>query len=69
MFVLGIKKKFQHMPLGSPLYIKTWEAGNKLPIRGAEASLVLESNHKMRSPIEKLGGRIYKTYRTYEMDL
>ncbi|MBA2322201.1 MAG: hypothetical protein H0V89_13735 [Deltaproteobacteria bacterium] len=66
VFVLGVKKKFQHMPLGAPLYINTWKSGMTMPIRGAEASLILETNVKMRGAMEKLGGRIYKTYRTYE---
>ncbi|MEQ1565021.1 MAG: N-acetyltransferase [Myxococcota bacterium] len=69
VFVLGIKQKFQHLPLGAPLYIKTWEEGMKLPIRGAECSLVVDDNHKMRGALEKLGGRIYKTYRVYEVDV
>src|SRR5690606_10558689 len=67
VFVLGVKRRFQRLPLGAPLYLKTWEEGKKLPIRGAEASLVLENNHRMRGALEKLGGRIYKTYRTYEV--
>jgi hypothetical protein len=67
VFVLGVKKKYQHMPLGAPLYIKTWENGYNMKIRGAEASLILETNVKMRGAMEKLGARIYKTYRTYEM--
>ena len=66
VFVLGVKRKHQRMPLGAPLYLKTWEEGKKLPIRGAEASLILETNTRMRGALEKLGGRIYKTYRTYE---
>ena len=69
IFVLGIKQKYQHLPLGAPLYVKTWEEGYKLPIRGAEASLILETNHRMRGAMEKMGGRIYKTYRTWEAKL
>lgn len=69
VFVLGVKRRFQRLPLGAPLYLKTWEEGKKLPIRGAEASLVLENNHRMRGALEKLGARIYKTYRTYEIRL
>lgn len=69
VFVLGVRHKFQRLPLGAPLYINTWEEGLKLPIRGAEASLVLDNNTRMRGALEKLGGRIYKTYRTYEYDL
>lgn len=69
VFVLGVKQKYQRLPLGAPLYLKTWEEGKKLPIRGAEASLILETNFRMRGALEKLGGRIYKTYRTYELKL
>jgi hypothetical protein len=69
VWILGVKLKFQHLPLGAPLYAKTWEEGSKLPIRGAEASLVLEDNHRMRGALEKLGGRIYKTYRIYSRRL
>jgi GNAT superfamily N-acetyltransferase len=67
VFVLGVKKKYQRLGVGAPLYLKTWEEGEKLDIRGVEASLVLENNHRMRGALEKLGGRIYKTYRTYEL--
>jgi hypothetical protein len=66
VFTLGIRTKFQKLPLGAPLYVKTWEEGQKLPIRGAECSLILENNVRMRGAMEKMGGRIYKTYRTYE---
>lgn len=69
IFVLGIRQKYQHLPLGAPLYVKTWEEGFKLPIRGAEASLILETNHRMRGAMEKMGGRIYKTYRTYRVNV
>ena len=69
VLILGIKQKYQHLPLGAPLYIKTWEEGQKLPIRGAEASLILETNVRMRGAMEKLGGRIYKTYRVYDTSL
>ncbi len=67
VFVLGVKRKYQHLGLGAPLYLKTWENGMKMNIRGAEASLILEDNHQMRGALEKwLNARIYKTYRTYE---
>lgn len=66
IFVLGVRKKYQKLALGAPLYLRTWQAGMKLPIRGAEASLILDNNHRMRGALEKLGARIYKTYRTYE---
>ena len=67
--VLGVKKKYSKMPLGAPLYIATWREGITRDIRGADASLVLENNVGMRGALEKLGARIYKTYRTYEQPL
>lgn len=69
VFALGIKKEYQHLPLGAPLYLMTWLEGMKLNIRGAEASLILETNTKMRGALEKLNARIYKTYRTYRLPL
>lgn len=67
VLVLGVKKEFQHLPLGAPLYVHTWdECKRRGTYRGVEASLILEDNHRMRGALEKLGGRIRTTYRTYE---
>lgn len=67
--VLGVRRKFQHMPLGAPLYMRTWQAGLEAGVVGAEASWILESNNRMRGALEKLGGEIYRTYRIYEKAL
>lgn len=69
VFVLGVRKEYQHLPLGAPLYQRTWEAGRKNNVLGAECSWILEDNVRMRGALEKLGGRIYKTYRIYEQAL
>ena len=69
VFMLGIKQEYQKLPLGSLLYAKTWEAGLEAGDQAAEASLILSENHMMRSPLEKMGARIYKTYRSYEASL
>ena len=69
VFALGVKRKWQRLPIGALLYLKTWEAGMDMSIRGAEASLILEDNHRMRGALEKLGARIYKTYRIYGKSL
>ncbi len=65
IFALGVKTAWQKKAVGSALYLKTWETGMDMPIRGADASLVLHDNFKMRGALEKLGARIYMTYRTY----
>jgi hypothetical protein len=69
IFMLGVKQKYQYLPLGSLLYAKMWEHGLATSYVGAEASLILQNNQKARGPIEKLGGRIYKTYRNFEKKL
>ena len=68
-FMLGVKQKYQYLPLGALLYLKIWEAGLAAGYRGGEASLILETNHRMRGPLEKFGARIYKTYRSFEIAL
>lgn len=69
VFALGVKKKYQHLALGAPLYKRTWDAGVASKVKGAECSWVLEDNHRMRGAIEKMGGKVYKTYRIYGCDL
>lgn len=66
IFILGVKSEYQNVPLGLPMYIRLWEYGREQGYRGADASLILEDNHRMRSPLEKMGFRISKTYRTYQ---
>lgn len=65
VFTLGVAKEYQHLPLGAPLYKATWDAGRAANVLGAEASWILEDNTRMRGAMEKLGGKIYKTYRIY----
>jgi GNAT superfamily N-acetyltransferase len=69
VFALGVAKEWQHKPLGALLYKRTWEAAEAAGMRGGEASWILDDNHNMRSALEKLGGRIHKTYRIYFTDL
>ncbi len=69
VFILGVRRKFQKLPLGALLYVKIWEVGGAMGVKGAEASLILEDNVRMRGALEKLGATIYKTYRSYEYDL
>jgi hypothetical protein len=69
IFALGVKREYQHLALGAPLYKRTWESGLEMGVVGAEASWILDDNIRMRSALEKLGARVYKTYRIYGTDL
>jgi len=70
IFILGVKRKYHRLPIAIPLYVHLWESCLEYPnVRGADASLILEENYRMREPIEKLGAKAYMTYRTYAMNL
>ncbi|RME27754.1 MAG: GNAT family N-acetyltransferase [Deltaproteobacteria bacterium] len=69
VFTLGVAKAHQRKPIGALLYERTWQAGLEMNIKGAECSWILEDNTRMRGALEKLGARIYKTYRIYGDDL
>ena len=69
IFMLGVAQEFQSLPLGAALYAKTFQAGLAKGYRFGEASLILEDNTRMRGALEKMGGVIEKTYRSYAIDL
>jgi GNAT superfamily N-acetyltransferase len=69
VFMLGVKHQYQDLPLGAPIYLKTYERCLEAGIATVEASLILETNTRMRGAIEKMGGVISKTYRSYELRL
>ncbi len=69
VFMLGVKHEYQNVPLGAPLYSRTWRRGLELGVEEGEASLILESNFRMRKALERMGGTISKTYRSYEYSL
>lgn len=69
VLVLGVKRRYQQLGIGAPIYAHTWAEALRRGYRGADASLVLDNNRRMRGAIEKLGGKIYMTYRAYEREL
>jgi len=48
------------------LYLRLFQGGRKLGIVRGEFSWILEDNQAIRQALEKLGSRVYKTYRIYE---
>jgi hypothetical protein len=57
------------MLLGALLHAKTWGNGIARGVVGADVLLVLDNNDKMRGPLERMGGGIYRTSRSYEASL
>jgi hypothetical protein len=67
--LLGVKHAFQKKGVEGLLYIETFRRGIKKGYHRSECSWILEENVLMQHGIEAMGGKRYKTYRVYEMDL
>ena len=66
---LGVMEKYRGSGIDTVLYYETFKRGPARGYHSAEMSWILEDNYAIRNPLEKLGGRIYKTYRIYEKRL
>jgi len=69
VIIMGVRPEYQKRGIDSVFYLETIRNGNKGGYGGAEISWVLEDNMAMRQTAEKLGARIYKTYRIYNKKL
>jgi GNAT superfamily N-acetyltransferase len=69
LVALGVKRKFQHLGIGTLFYQRYIEEGIKRGYKAAELSWVLETNEPMNRPIRELGAKPYKTYRLFERAL
>ena len=66
---LGVKPEHRHKGLDSLLVLQMQLESGKYHMARGESSWILENNLPMRAAIEKLGGRLYKTYRVYQKPL
>lgn len=69
ILTLGIKPGYRLLGIAPAFYLRTWQVGVSKGYVAAEASWILEDNWEMRRALEKLGARVYKTYRIYERAL
>ncbi len=66
---LGLKAEHRRTGLAELLYYEIVRRGRRRGHTVAEMSWILEDNLVMRAGLEKIGSRLYKTYRLYERDL
>lgn len=66
LITLGLKPGYQLQGMGAAFYLRTFQLGAMKGYRTAEASWILEDNWTMRRALEKIGARVYKTYRIYD---
>jgi GNAT superfamily N-acetyltransferase len=69
VLTLGLKPAFRRMGIDAMLYLRLWEEALKNNYAAVECSWILEDNWPMRRGLERMGARLYKTYRIYEKTL
>lgn len=69
VLAMGVLKEYRHLGFDTVFYRKTLQAGARKGYDLAEMSLINESNIPMNRVLQRLGARIYKTYRMYDRSL
>jgi hypothetical protein len=69
IIIMGVIHEYQKRGIDAIFYLDTWRNAVKKGYWRGEMSWILENNDMMNRAARMLGGRIYKTYRMYEMQL
>ncbi|HEX6941256.1 MAG TPA: GNAT family N-acetyltransferase [Longimicrobiales bacterium] len=66
VLTLGLKPGYRRKGIDAMLYLHIFREGVAAGYYRAECSWILEDNWDMRRGLERMGARVYKTYRIYE---
>ncbi len=66
VILLGVKKGFRRHGVEVMLIARTIKAGLKHGFQEADLSWILEDNHALLGPLQKIGAKKWKTFRIYE---
>jgi GNAT superfamily N-acetyltransferase len=69
VITLGVIPAYRKMGIAAIFYAKFIQMSRDKNLAGGEASWVLENNEMMRTGMENMGGKIYKTYRIYSKSI
>lgn len=69
VITLGVIPEYQRLGIDAIFYIDTWNNAVQHGYHKAEMSWVLENNTMMNRSAKMLGGKPYKTYRMYQMNI
>lgn len=69
VLTLGVLPKYRRTGAAEMLYLYLSRTALRKGYKRAELSWILEDNFAMRTPMEKLGGTVYKRYRLYDRAL
>ena len=67
IITMGVISEYRNMGIDAVFYLDTWRNATRRGYHRGEMSWVLETNVMMNRTAKMLGGKIYKTYRMYEM--
>ena len=67
--IMGMLKEYRSTGIPVLLFMETAKAAKKLGYEWCETSWNLEDNHLINKFDETIGGRLYKKYRIYEMNI
>jgi len=69
IITMGVLKEYRHMGIDACFYCETYRNAHAKGMPRGEASWILENNTPMNRALEKMGFRVYKTYRLYDLPL
>ena len=69
IIILGVLEKYRRSGVAELMELEMLKNGPARGIVNAEFSWILEDNVMMRAPLEKLGAKVYRTYRMYDLPL
>ena len=69
VIILGLPEKWRGKGVDVLLYLGLFRNGTAAGMTSCEQSWILEDNQKMNQAIERLGGRMYRSYRLYQSTL
>lgn len=67
ILILGVLEKYRRSGVAELMELELLKNGPARGIVNAEFSWILEDNAMMRAPLEKLGAKVYRTYRMYDV--
>ena len=69
ILILGVLEKHRRSGVAELMELELLKNGPARGIVNAEFSWILEDNMMMRAPLEKMGARVYRTYRMYDIPI
>jgi len=66
LFLAGVMPEYRGQGMDALLYVLPFQAGKEYGVTDAELSWELEDNFAIISPIEKMGGEVYKKMRVWD---